>query len=89
MTSLQTASDYLSQQLAFYGSVQDRVANATSVAQKFQLQYQTALSNEKTTDLATAAVDLTQEETGLQAALQAEASMPKTSLFSLIGNGGG
>jgi flagellar hook-associated protein 3 FlgL len=84
MTSLQTASGYLSQQLAFYGGVQDQVANATDVAQKFQLQYQTSLGNLTKTDMATAAVDLTQEQTSLQAALQAESTMPRTSLFSFI-----
>lgn len=84
MTSLQTASSYLSQQLAFYGAVQDQVANATDIAQKFQLQYQTSLGNLKDTDMATAATDLAQEQTSLQAAMQAEASMPRTSLFSFI-----
>jgi flagellar hook-associated protein 3 FlgL len=84
MTSLQTSSSYLSQQLAFYGAVQDQVANATDIAQKFQLQYQTSLDNVKDTDMATAATDLAQEQTSLQAAMQAEASMPRTSLFSFI-----
>ena len=84
VTSLQTASGYLSQQLAFYGGVQDQVANATDVAQKFQLQYQTSLDSLKNTDLATAATDLTQEQSSLQASLQAESSMPRTSLFSYI-----
>ena len=42
------------------------------------------LGNLKNTDMATAAVDLTQEQTSMQAALQAEASMPRTSLFSYI-----
>jgi len=64
--------------------VQDQVANATDVAQKFQLQYQTSLDSLKNTDLATAATDLTQEQSSLQASLQAESSMPRTSLFSYI-----
>jgi flagellar hook-associated protein 3 FlgL len=84
ITSLQSASGYLQQQLAFYGSVQSQITNATDVAQKFQLQYQTSLDNIKNTDVATAAVELTQEQTSMQAALQAEASMPRTSLFSFI-----
>jgi flagellar hook-associated protein 3 FlgL len=84
IASLQTASGYLQQQLSFYGGVQAQIANATDVAQKFQLQYQTSLHNLKDTDIATAAVDLTQEQTSLQAALQAQASMPRTSLFSFI-----
>jgi flagellar hook-associated protein 3 FlgL len=86
--SIHTASDYLSQQLAFYGTVQNQVSSATDVAQKFQLQYQTSLGKEKDTDVAAAAIDLTQEQTSRQAALQAEAAMPRTSLFSYLGNGG-
>lgn len=84
IASLQTSSGYLQQQLAFYGAVQNQVANATDVAQKFQLQYQTSLNNLKDTDVASAAIDLTQEQTSLQAALQAQAAYPRTSLFSFI-----
>lgn len=88
LTSLQTAQSYLAQSLQFYGGVQDQLTNATDVAQKFQLQYQSSLTQETSTNMATAAVDLTQEQTSMQAAVQAEASMPKTTLFDLMGNGG-
>jgi flagellar hook-associated protein 3 FlgL len=84
LSSLQLAQNHLSESLQFYGGVQDQLSNATDVAQKFQLQYQTALSNETATNMATAAVSLTQEQTSMQASLQAEASLPKTTLFDLI-----
>ncbi len=84
LSSVQTAQGYLSQQLAFYGSVQDQVSNATDVAQKFQLQDQTSLSSLTQTNTAAAAVDLSQEQSDLQAAVQAQASMPKTSLFDFL-----
>ncbi len=87
IASVKTASDYLSQQLAFYGGVQNQITQATSVAQKFQLQYQTSISSERDTDMASAAVNLAQEQTSLQAAIQAEASLPKTTLFSFLGSG--
>jgi flagellar hook-associated protein 3 FlgL len=87
--SINTASDYLSQQLAFYGGVQDQITNATDVAQKFQLQYQTSISQVRDTDMATAAVDLTQEQTSMQAAIQSEAALPKTNLFSYLTGGSG
>ncbi len=54
------------------------------IAQKFQLQDQTSLSALTQTNTATAATDLTQEQASLQASLQAEASMPKTSLFDFL-----
>lgn len=84
LSSLATAQGYMSQQLAFYGSVQDQVSNATSVAQKFQLQDQTAISQLTQTNVATASVDLTQEQASLQASIEAQASMPKTSLFDFL-----
>jgi flagellar hook-associated protein 3 FlgL len=84
LSSVQTAQGYFSQQLAFYGAVQDQVSNATDVAQKFQLQDQTSLGQLVDTNIATASVDLTQEQASLQASLQAQASMPKTSLFDFL-----
>ncbi len=87
--SIQTAQAYLSQQLQFYGGVQDQIANATDVAQKFQLQDQTSLGQVRDTNMAAASVALTQEQTDYQAAVQAEAALPRTSLFNYLQNGGG
>jgi flagellar hook-associated protein 3 FlgL len=83
--SIQTAQEYLNQQSTFYGAVQNRISNALDVAHKFQLQAQTGLGNERDTDIAAAATALTQEQLSQQAAMQAQASMPRTSLFDLLG----
>jgi flagellar hook-associated protein 3 FlgL len=82
--SIQTSQDYLNQQGVFYGAVQNRITNALDVAQKFQLQSQTALSNERDTDVAAAATELTQEQLSQQAAMQAEAAIPRNSLFDIL-----
>jgi len=84
ITSIKAAQDYLSQQLAFYGGVQNQISNAQDVAQKFQLQDQTALTGLKDTDVAAASVALAQQQANYQAAIQAEAAMPKTNLFSYL-----
>lgn len=84
LNSLQLGQTHLAQSLQFYGGVQDQLQNATDVAQKFQLQYKTAISQDMDTDMATAAVTLTQEQTSMQAALQAEAGKSKTTLFDLL-----
>lgn len=84
ITSIKAAQNYLSQQLAFYGGVQNQISNALDVAQKFQLQDQTSLSQLKDTDVAAASVALTQEQGSYQAAIQAESAMPRTSLFSFL-----
>ncbi len=82
--SIKSAQAYLSQQLAFYGGVQNQIANAVDLAQKFQLQDQTALSQAKDTDIAAASVALAQQQSSYQAAIQAESTVPKTSLFSFL-----
>lgn len=84
ITSIKTAQNYLSQQLAFYGGVQNQISNALDVAQKFQLQDQTSLSQMKDTDVAAASISLSQEQASYQAAIQAESAMPRTSLFSFL-----
>jgi flagellar hook-associated protein 3 FlgL len=84
IASIKTAQNYLSQQLAFYGGVQNQITNAIDLAQKFQLQDKTALSQVKDTDIAEASVALSQQQASYQAAIQAEASMPRTSLFSYL-----
>lgn len=88
LSSLQLAQNHLAASLQFYGGAQDQLQNASDVASKFQLQYQTALSSDTDTNMATAAVALTQEQTAMEAALQSNASMPKTTLFDLLGSNG-
>jgi len=82
--ALQKAQDYLSLQGTFYGAVQNRVTNALDVAQKYQLQWRSALSDERDTDIAAATTDLSQERLSQQAAMQAQASMPRNSLFDFL-----
>ena len=84
IASIKSAQDYLAQQLAFYGGVQNQISNALDVAQKFQLQDQTSLSQMKDTDVAAASIALTQQQASYQAAIQAESAMPRTSLFSFL-----
>ena len=87
ISSLSTAQSYLSQQLAFYGGVQNQISNAQDIAQKFQLQDQTSLSNETSTDVAAASVSLTQEQASYQASIEAESAMPRNSLFDYLSSG--
>lgn len=84
LTSLQAGQTHLSESLQYYGGVQDQLQNATTVASNYQLQYQTSISQLTDTNMATAAVTLTQEQTAMQAAMSAESDMPKTTLFDMI-----
>jgi len=82
---VQTASQYLNQQLAWYGTVQDRVASSVNFCQNYQTQLQTQLSGIQDADETAAITDLTQAQTQLQAALQSRAQIPRTSLFDFLG----
>ncbi|HEU5021465.1 MAG TPA: flagellin [Bryobacteraceae bacterium] len=92
-TGIQTASDavksaneYLNGQLAFYGAAENRVADATQLAQKFMVQDQTDLGDVQNTDVPTAALALTRAQTQQQAALAVEAKIQQQpNLFSLLG----
>jgi flagellar hook-associated protein 3 FlgL len=83
--SLQSASSYLNDQLAFYGEVENRVQEATDLAQKFQTQQQTELSNLQDTDVAATATELSQLQVQQEAAMSAEANIEQMkNLFSYL-----
>jgi flagellar hook-associated protein 3 FlgL len=85
-SALQTAGTYLNQQLAFYGEAEDRVSAANDLAQKFQTQQQSQLSNLRDADIPTVAEQLTQAQLDQQAALSAEANIAQQkNLFSYLG----
>jgi len=81
---VQTAQAYLTQQSGFYGEVENRISSATDLAQKFQTQYQAQLSSEQDTDVTSAAIQLTQDTTQLNAAMASQARLPQTSLFDYL-----
>jgi flagellar hook-associated protein 3 FlgL len=76
---------YLNQQLAFYGNVQNKVAQATDYASTQQTQLQTQISNLQDADLTGSILQLNQDQTQEQAALQSEARIPRTTLFDFLG----
>ena len=82
--ALQTAADYVNSQTGFYGAAENNVSSALDLAQKFQTQDQTQLDGLQNADMATLAVQATQETTALDAAMSAEAHMPTTSLFDYL-----
>ncbi len=82
---LSGVGDYLNQQLAFYGSTQQTVENASNYGSTLATQLQSQLSNLEDADSAQAIEQLTQSQTQDQAALQSEALLPRTSLFNFLG----
>jgi flagellar hook-associated protein 3 FlgL len=84
--SLQSADQYLNDQLAFYGQAESSITTATTVAQQFQTQETSNLSQLRDADVASVAVQLTQEQNQNQAALSAESTLlQQKDLFSYLG----
>jgi len=84
-SSLKSADTYLNDQLAFYGEVENRVTSATDLAQKFQTQQQTQLSNLQDTDIPTVATEITQLQSQQQASMEVEANLGQMkNLFSFL-----
>src|SRR5581483_10416792 len=84
LSSLQSSYSYLNQQLAFYGTVQDRVQGAQTFGKNYVTQLQTQLSGIQDANEAEDITNLTQAQTELQAALSSEAQLPRTTLFDFL-----
>jgi flagellar hook-associated protein 3 FlgL len=85
ITSVKAASGHLNSMEEFYGNVQNRIQNATNFAASYDVQLKTEISQKQDADVASAALQLTQGNTDLQAALEMQAKMPRTSLFDYMG----
>lgn len=84
LSSLQSSNSYLNQQLAFYGTVQDRVQGAQNFGQNYVTQLKTQLSGIQDANEAADITNLTQAQTEFQAALSSEAQLPRTTLFDFL-----
>src|SRR5664279_700732 len=74
--SLQLASDHLNTAQAFYGTVENRITDATNYSATYDVQIKTELSQKEDADITTAALTVTEGNTQLQAAFQMQAKMP-------------
>lgn len=83
--ALSKPAQYLSNQLAAYGATQDRILEATDFGSNLQVQLKTQVSNLEDADLTDAVLQLNQAQVQQQAALQARARIPRTTLFDFLG----
>jgi len=82
--SLKAADDHLNQQLGLYGIAQNRVADAVNATASRLVTEKQDLSGLRDTDVASAAVELSQITLQQQAALSARAKVPPRSLFDYL-----
>jgi len=78
------ALDHLNEQLAYYGSTQNQVAEATSTADKKILSLQAQIANTEGADLAESILEMQEAATHRQAALQAQAQEDRRTVFDFL-----
>jgi len=83
--SIQLASNHLNSAHAFYGTVENRITDASNYSSTYDVQLKTELSQKEDTDVTAAALTITQGNIQLQAAFQMQAKMPRTTLFDFMG----
>jgi flagellar hook-associated protein 3 FlgL len=82
--NLQQAANRLNNMDAFYGTVENRIQDATNFATNYDTQLQTEIGNIQDANTATAATAMTQADTELQAALEMQGKMPTSTLFNYL-----
>lgn len=82
---VRSAQTHLNSQLAFYGTVQNQVAEATEFAYRQEVRLKTRLSEIEDTDMTEAVVALNQERQQQEVALAAKAKLSPLSLFDFLG----
>jgi flagellar hook-associated protein 3 FlgL len=84
MDGLGKVAQYMNDQLAFYGTTQDKIASATDYAATQQTSLKSEISGLQDADITSSILDLTQMQTQQQAALTSRAQLPKTTLFDFL-----
>jgi len=82
---LQAASVHLNTSESFYGNLEDQLQSASNYASSYNVQLETEISNIQDADIPTAASELTEANTQLEAAMEMEGQLPHSSLFHYLG----
>jgi flagellar hook-associated protein 3 FlgL len=84
LNDLQQASTHLNDMQSFYGVVEDRIQAATTYSSSRDTELETQIGSIQDADVTSDAMLLSQANTQLQAAFQAEAQTPKSTLFNYL-----
>jgi len=85
LTSLQTASTYVNQQQAYYGTAENRITSEQNTAADQVTSLTTSIGAIRDTNVAQAATELSQENADQSAAYGAQAEISTKSLFDYLG----
>ena len=83
-SNLEAALAQLNSAQGFYGNVEDHIQAAQTYATNQNTQLQTQIGNIQDADVAAESLQLSEDQTQLTAAFQAQAEMPTKSLFDYI-----
>jgi flagellin-like hook-associated protein FlgL len=72
--------------LAFCGATQNRIRETIELNEKYAVSLKTEFSHQEDADLPTAALELAQARYQQEAAMSAQARMPRSSLFEYLSN---
>jgi flagellar hook-associated protein 3 FlgL len=81
---IQQASVQLNTAQSFYGNVENIITNATNYGSTYDTQLTTEISGIQDADATSAALQLSESNTQLQAAFEAQGKMPTSSLFDYL-----
>jgi flagellar hook-associated protein 3 FlgL len=79
-----TSLDHMNEKLAYYGSVQNQVADATAAADTKSISLQAQIADTEGADLAQSILELQDASTHRQAALQAQSQEDRRTVFDFI-----
>jgi flagellar hook-associated protein 3 FlgL len=84
LDSLSNSSAHLNGELAFYGTAQNKLRDATDYGETLRLQLRTQIGSLEDADLTEAILELKQGEVQQQAALSSRAQLPRQTLFDFL-----
>ncbi|MEP6961846.1 MAG: flagellin [Acidobacteriota bacterium] len=85
LTGLTASGDHLNNQLAFYGTTQNKIAEAHKFSSNLQIQLHIQLAGIEDADMSQSILEMNQAQIQQQAALSSRAKLPRTSLFDYLG----
>jgi flagellar hook-associated protein 3 FlgL len=85
LDDMASAAPHLERMLAYYGTAQNRVAEAVDYGKKLELDLTAQIANIENVDTTSAILEMQQAAVQQQAALQSKAQMQRKSLFDYLG----
>jgi flagellar hook-associated protein 3 FlgL len=85
LSNVRTAATHVTNMLAYYGTVQNQVAEAVDFGYKQELRLKTQISTVQDADMTAAILDLNRARFQQETSLKAQAGLRKTSLFDYLG----